>query len=147
MCALKNRAQRADVIGQLIIKNAAGQRIPLEELAAIEEVVGPRQITRKTISALSPSRPTFATGTSVPSWPRPMPPLHSKWICRRAIFSNGAAVRTSTTGQQAPDDRGANYPGAGVPDAVRQLRITLRNALLIMLNIPLALVGGIVALG
>ena len=43
----KEARDNAQVIQDLILENAAGQRIPLEELASIEEVVGPRQITRE----------------------------------------------------------------------------------------------------
>lgn len=136
----------ADVIRRLIIENAAGQRVPLEELADIEEVVGPRQITREnnqrfiTIqtnvrdrdigSFVAEADATIAEQVDLP------PGYFLKW---------GGQFELQ---QQANKRLMIVVP---ITLALVFLMLyanfgSLRNALLIMLNIPLALVGGVVAL-
>ncbi|MDX1506481.1 MAG: efflux RND transporter permease subunit, partial [Spongiibacter sp.] len=137
---------RADVIGQLIVKNAAGQRIPLEELAVIEEVVGPRQITREnnqrfiTIqtnvrdrdigSFVAEADAAIANQVDLP------PGYFLKWGGQFEL-------------QQQANKRLMIVVPITLALVFLMLFVnfrSLRNALLIMLNIPLALVGGIVAL-
>ncbi|MAP94553.1 MAG: CusA/CzcA family heavy metal efflux RND transporter [Ponticaulis sp.] len=43
----KNSRDSADQIGRLILKSETGARVPLENVATIQEVIGPRQITRE----------------------------------------------------------------------------------------------------
>jgi len=135
-----------DVIKDLIIENDNGQRIPLSELAVIEEVVGPRQITREnnqrfiTIqtnvrdrdigSFVAEANDTIAKQVKLP------PGYFLKW---------GGQFELQ---QQANKRLMIVVP---ITLALVFLMLyanfrSLRNALLIMLNIPLALVGGIVAL-
>ena len=144
---LKEKARNeAEVIRQLIIENAAGQRIPLEELAKIEEIVGPRQITRE-------NNQRFITiQTNV----------------RERDIGSFVAEADAAIAEQVDLPPGYFLKWGGQfelqQQANKRLMIvvpitlvlvflmlyanfsSLRNALLIMLNIPLALVGGIVAL-
>jgi cobalt-zinc-cadmium resistance protein CzcA len=138
--------QDAEAIRQLIIENDAGQRIPLEEVAAIEEVVGPRQITREnnqrfiTIQANVRDRDIgsfVAEADAAIAEQVDLPPGYFlKW---------GGQFELQ---QQANKRLMIVVP---ITLALVFLMLyanfsSLRNALLIMLNIPLALVGGIVAL-
>lgn len=137
---------KADVIGQLIIENSTGQRIPLEELATIEEVVGPRQITREnnqrfiTIQANVRDRDIgsfVAEADALIAKQIDLPPGYFlKW---------GGQFELQ---QQANQRLMIVVP---ITLALVFLMLyanfhSLRNALLIMLNIPLALVGGVVGL-
>ncbi|PHR67654.1 CusA/CzcA family heavy metal efflux RND transporter [Alcanivorax sp.] len=142
----KKSRDEADVIRQLIIENDAGQRIPLEELANIEEVVGPRQITRE-------NNQRFITiQTNV----------------RERDIGSFVAEADAAIAEQVDLPPGYFLKWGGQfelqQQANKRLMIvvpitlglvflmlyanfnSLRNALLIMLNIPLALVGGIVGL-
>jgi cobalt-zinc-cadmium resistance protein CzcA len=142
----KKSRDEADVIRQLIIENDAGQRIPLEELANIEEVVGPRQITRE-------NNQRFITiQTNV----------------RERDIGSFVAEADAAIAEQVDLPPGYFLKWGGQfelqQQANKRLMIvvpitlglvflmlyanfnSLRNALLIMLHIPLALVGGIVGL-
>jgi cobalt-zinc-cadmium resistance protein CzcA len=144
---LKERARNnADAIGRLIVENGQGQRIPLEELATIEEVVGPRQITREnnqrfiTVQANVRGRDIGSfveeAGAAIDKQVDLPPGYFLKW---------GGQFELQ---QQANRRLMIVVP---VTLALVFLMLyasfrSLRNALLIMLNIPLALVGGIAAL-
>ena len=136
----------ADVIRHLMIRNAAGQRIPLQELALVEEVVGPRQITREnnqrfiTIQANVRERDigsfVEAADAAIKEQVDLPPGYFLKW---------GGQFELQ---QQANKRLMIVVP---ITLALVFLMLyanfaSLRSALLIMLNIPLALVGGIVGL-
>lgn len=142
----KSGRDRMRAIKDIVIENAEGQRIPLNELAIIEEVVGPRQITREnnqrfiTIQTNVRDRDigSFVTeADAVISEEVNLPPGYFlKW------------------GGQFELQQQANKRLMIVVPITLALVFfmlyanfgSLQNALLIMLNIPLALVGGIVAL-
>jgi len=136
----------ADAIRQLLITTPDGARVPLEELATVEEITGPRQITRE-------DNQRFITVQ-----------------CNVVDRDIGTFVEEA---QGAIDDRIELAPGYLVTwggqfrlqqEANKRLAVvvpvtllatllllfgsfhSLRNSLLIVLNIPLALVGGIAAL-
>lgn len=138
--------QTIEAISEVLIESDDGNRIPLSELADIKEIVGPRQITREdnqrfiTIQCNVVDRDI---GTFVEE-------------AQNALASNielppGYLV---TWGGQFRLQQEANKRLSIVVPATLLIVClllfssfdSLRNTLLILLNIPLALVGGIVAL-
>ena len=135
-----------EAIREILIKAPDGMRIPLEQLATVEEVVGPRQITREnnqrfiTIQCNVVDRDI---GSFVEEAQRAineqvkLPPGY--------LATWGGQFRL----QQEANKRLAVV----VPITLLIISLllfssfgSLRNAVLILLNIPLALVGGVVAL-
>ncbi len=133
-------------IGEILITTPDGARVPLDELASIEEIVGLRQITREdnqrfiTIqcnvvgrdigSFVAEAQQALAAGVSLP------PGYRTTW---------GGQFRL----QQEANKRMAFV----VPIVLLFVFLLLfgnfgsvRNSVLILINIPLALVGGVVAL-
>jgi len=138
--------ETADAIGNVLISGPGEIRVPLSELARIEEVVGPRQITRED---------------------------NQRFITIQCNVS-GRDIGSFVADAQAAIDANVNLPAGYLvtwggqfrlqQEANRRLAIvvpitllvlflllyssfgSLRNACLILLNIPLALVGGVVAL-
>ncbi len=136
----------AEAIGEILVDGPGGTRVPLHDLAQIEEVVGPRQITRE-------NNQRFITIQ-----------------CNVVGRDIGGFVEEA----QAAIDRGIDLPPGYLmtwggqfrlqQEANRRLVVvvpitlllifvllygsfgSLRNTLLILLNIPLALVGGVVGL-
>ena len=135
-----------EAISQILVQSPQGLQVPLSQLARIEEVVGPRQITRE-------KSQRFITVQ-----------------CNVTDRDIGSFVAEA---QGAIEDRVALPPGYLVTwggqfrlqqEANKRLAIvvpitlfvlflllyssfnSLKNAALILLNIPLALVGGVVAL-
>lgn len=138
--------ERAEAIGEILIDGPGGARVPLRDLAEIREVVGPRQITRE-------NNQRFITVQ-----------------CNVVDRDIGSFVEE---GQAAIDEHVDLPPGYLATwggqfrlqqEANRRLAVvvpvtlllifillyssfgSLRNSLLIFLNIPLALVGGVVSL-
>jgi heavy metal efflux system protein len=135
-----------EAIARILIQSPEGVRVPLAELAEIEEIIGPRQITREnsqrfiTIqcnvidrdigSFVEEAQKAIEIGTNLPSG---------------YLMTWGGQFRL----QQEANRRLAVV----VPITLLVIFIllfisfnSLKNTLLILLNIPLALVGGIVAL-
>lgn len=133
-------------IGGLLIESPSGIEVPLSQLAEIKEVVGPRQITRE-------SNQRFITvmcnvvGRDIGSFVEE----GQKVIEKSVKLPSGYFV---TWGGQFKLQQEANARLAVVvPITLFIIFImlfssfnSLKNSLLIFLNIPLALVGGIVAL-
>ncbi len=136
----------AEAIQNILITGADGIRVPLAQLATIKEIVGPRQITREN---------------------------NQRFITVQANVIDRDIVSFVEEAQQAIDDEVKLPPGylttwggqfrlqqeankrLAVVIPVTLLIISLliyssfnsiKNAVLILLNIPLALVGGIIAL-
>ena len=137
---------RIDTIENIIIENSKGQRIPLNELAIVEEVVGPRQITREnnqrfiTVQTNVRDRDIgsfVAEADEVISEQVDLPPGYFlKWGGQFEL-------------QQKANKRLMIVVPITLILVFFMLYVnfgSLTNALLIMLNIPLALVGGIIAL-
>ncbi|MCB2141476.1 CusA/CzcA family heavy metal efflux RND transporter [bacterium] len=135
-----------EAIRQILIPGPGNLRVPLEDVAIVEEIVGPRQITREN------NQRFITVQTNVRG---------------RDIGSFVAAGQAAITEQvELPPGYLVNWGGQFElqQQANRRLAIvvpvtlllvflllfssfnSLRNALLIILNIPLALVGGVVAL-
>ena len=136
----------ADAIKETIIRSPDGALVPLDEVASVEEIVGPRQITRErsqrfiAIQAnvvgrdiggfVADAEKAIAAEVDLP------PGYITVW---------GGSYRL----QQEANKRFALV----IPITLLLIFLmiyaaldSLRNSLLILLNIPLALVGGIVAL-
>ena len=138
--------EHAEAIGEILIDGPGGARVPLRDLATIREVVGPRQITRE-------NNQRFITVQ-----------------CNVVDRDIGSFVEE---GQAAIDEQIDLPPGYLVQwggqfrlqqEANKRLAVvvpvtlvlifillyssfgSVRNSLLIFLNIPLALVGGVVSL-
>ncbi len=136
----------ADAIRQLLITTPEGARVPLDELATVEEITGPRQITREdnqrfiTVQCNVVDRDI---GTFVEE--------AKTLIDERIELAPGYLV---TWGGQFRLQQEANKRLALVVPITLLATLlllfgsfhSLRNSLLIVLNIPLALVGGIAAL-
>ena len=135
-----------EAISQILVQSPQGLQVPLAQLARIEEVVGPRQITRE---------------------------KSQRFITVQCNVSDRDIGSFVAEAQGAIEDRVALPPGYLVTwggqfrlqqEANKRLAIvvpitlfvlflllyssfnSLKNAALILLNIPLALVGGVVAL-
>ena len=144
---LKEEARNnAEVIRDLILENATGQRIPLEELASIEEVVGPRQITRENNQRFITIQ-TNVRDRDIGSFVAEADTA----IADRVDLPPGYFLKWG--GQFELQQQANKRLMIVVPITLALVFImlyanfgSLRNASLIMLNIPLALVGGIVGL-
>lgn len=138
--------QTPEAIAQLLVQSGEGIRVPLAQLARIEEVVGPRQITREKgqrFISVQCNVTDRDIGTFVED--------AQKAIDNQVTLPPGYLV---TWGGQFRLQQEANKRLAVViPITLFALFLllfamfnSLKNAALILLNIPLALVGGIVAL-
>lgn len=141
-----NARLTARAIGEILIKAPNGTNVPLSQLAEIEEVVGPRQITREnnqrfiTIQANVVDRDIVSfveEGQQIIESSLKLPPSY--------LVTWGGQFRL----QQEANARFAVV----IPITLLLIFLLLffnfgsvKNSLLILLNIPLALVGGVVAL-
>lgn len=135
-----------EAIGNVLVPGPGGVRVPLSDLAVLEEIVGPRQITRE-------NNQRFVTiqcnvvGRDIGSFVDEA----SRVIERKVELPAGYFV---TWGGQFRLQQEANRRlSLVVPVTLVVIFVllfssfgSLRNASLILLNIPLALVGGVVAL-
>lgn len=138
--------ETAEAIREVLVASPTGARVPLSELARVEEIIGPRQITRE-------NNQRFIT-------------IQCNVVDRDIGSFVGAAQAAIdaevdlppgyfvTWGGQFKLQQEANNRLAVVVPVTLALVFfllfsnfrSLKNALLIILNIPLALVGGVVAL-
>ncbi|WP_041522904.1 efflux RND transporter permease subunit [Gilvimarinus agarilyticus] len=136
----------AEAIAQLTVHTDAGMQVPLQELATLEYVTGPRQITREnsqrfiTVQANVRERDI---GSFVQE--------ANAAIAREVDLPPGYYVKWG--GQFELQQKANQRLLVVVPITLALVLLMLylnfgsvANALLIMLNIPLALVGGVVAL-
>jgi cobalt-zinc-cadmium resistance protein CzcA len=138
--------QSTEAIGHILVRSPKGVEVPLDELTTIEEIVGPRQITRE-------NNQRFITvqcnvrGRDIGSFVE-----EAQGIIEREVkLPPGYIV---TWGGQFQLQQEANKRLAVVvPVTIFIVFLllfssfkSLKNSLLILLNIPLALVGGVVAL-
>jgi cobalt-zinc-cadmium resistance protein CzcA len=135
-----------EAIGAILVTSSDGVRLPLSELASIQEITGPRQITRE----------------------------HNQRFITVQCNVTGRDIGTFVEDAQAAIDAEVDLPPGYLVTWGGQFRLqqeankrlalvvpitlvliflllfsnfhSLKNSLLIILNIPLALVGGIVAL-
>lgn len=138
--------QTAEAIGHILINGPDGLKVPLDELAAIEEIIGPRQIKRE-------DNQRFITvqcnviGRDIGTFVEEAQGV----IDEQVDLPPGYLV---TWGGQFRLQQEANKRlRVVVPFTLLAVFLllfssfqSLRNAALILLNIPLALVGGVAAL-
>ena len=135
-----------EAISQILVQSPQGLQVPLAQLARIEEVVGPRQITREKSQRFITVQ-CNVTDRDIGSFVEEARAA----IDERVALPPGYLV---TWGGQFRLQQEANKRLAVVvPITLFVLLLllfssfhSLRNAALILLNIPLALVGGVVAL-
>ncbi|MDA1192235.1 MAG: efflux RND transporter permease subunit, partial [Candidatus Poribacteria bacterium] len=136
----------SDVIGNILIHSPDGARVPLRELATIEEIVGPRQITRE-------HNQRFITvqcnvrGRDIGSF------VADGQEALRASVTLPPGYLVTWGGQFELQQEANRRLKLVIPATLLAVFILLysafnsmRNSILILLNIPLALVGGVVAL-
>lgn len=135
-----------DAIKEVIIESPDGKHVPLDELAEVHEIVGPRQITRENNQRFITVQ-TNVVGRDIVSFVEEA----QNAITKQVDLPSGYLV---TWGGQFRLQQEANKRLAIViPITLFFITLLLyssfnsiRNTALILLNIPLALVGGIVAL-
>ncbi len=135
-----------EAIRQILIKTQDGARVPLEQLAEVREVVGPRQITRENTQRFITVQ-CNVVGRDIGSFVREAQAA----IDRAVDLPPGYLI---TWGGQFELQQQANRRLMVVIPVTLMLILlllyssfnSLRNCLLILLNIPLALVGGVVGL-
>ena len=136
----------AEAIGHILVPTPAGAMVPLDELATIEEIVGPRQITRENTQRFI-SVHCNVRGRDIGSFVADA----QRAIDAKVDMPPGYLV---TWGGQFALQQAANRRLAVViPVTLLIVSLLLystfnsfRNSLLILLNIPLALVGGVAGL-
>jgi cobalt-zinc-cadmium resistance protein CzcA len=138
--------ESARAIRDLMIPAPGGGTVPLDELATVEEIVGPRQITREDNQRFITIQ-CNVVGRDIGTFVEEAHGL----IDEKVALPAGYLV---TWGGQFRLQQEANRRLAVVVPATLLLIFlllfasfgTLRSPILILLNIPLALVGGVVAL-
>lgn len=136
----------AEVISDILVPAPGGAKVPLDELAKIEEIVGPRQITRE-------DNQRFITvqcnvrGRDIGSFVADA----QRAIEAKVKFPPGYSVNWG--GQFELQQQANKRLAVVIPFTLLIVFLllystfnSLRNCLLILLNIPLALVGGIAGL-
>jgi cobalt-zinc-cadmium resistance protein CzcA len=138
--------QTAESIGHILITAPDGAKVPLDQLASIEEIVGPRQITREDNQRFISVQCNVVDRD-----------IGSFVADAQAVIESSVDLPPGylvTWGGQFRLQQEANRRFAVVIPATLLLVFLLlfgnfgsiRNSILILLNIPLALVGGVVAL-
>ena len=135
-----------EIIRHILITTPDGAKVPLDELTTIEEIVGPRQITRENSQRFITVQ-TNVRGRDIGSFVEEA----QKAIDEKVQFPPGYLV--SWGGQFELQQEANKRLSLVVPVTLLIVFLllfssfnSLKNALLIILNIPLALVGGVVAL-
>ncbi|MBW1882736.1 MAG: efflux RND transporter permease subunit [Deltaproteobacteria bacterium] len=135
-----------EAIGNLLIAGPSGIRVPLSELAEISEVIGPRQITREDNQRFITIQ-CNVTGRDIGSF------VADAQAAIDAQIKLPAGYLVTWGGQFRLQQEANRRLAIVVPITLLVLFLllyssfgSLHNAGLILLNIPLALVGGVVAL-
>ncbi len=137
---------RSEAIAEILIPSADGNRIPLDQLAHIEEIVGPRQITREDNQRFITIQ-CNVVNRDIGSFVKE---------ARQAIASNvelPTGYLLTWGGQYRLQQQANKRLAVVIPATIVLISLLLymsfrsiRNTALILLNIPLSLVGGVVAL-
>ena len=138
--------QTPEAIAQILVQGPEGMKVPLSQLAHIEEIIGPRQITRVNSQRFITVQ-CNVNGRDIVSFVEEA----QQAIDDEVVLPSGYLV---TWGGQFRLQQEANKRLALViPITLLILFLLLfssfnsvKNAVLILLNIPLALVGGVVGL-
>jgi cobalt-zinc-cadmium resistance protein CzcA len=135
-----------EVIRHILITAPNGAKVPLDELTIIEEIVGPRQITRENNQRFITVQ-TNVRGRDIGSFVEEA----QKAIDAKVQFPPGYLLKWG--GQFELQQEANKRLSLVVPITLLIVFLllfssfnSLMNALLIILNIPLALVGGVVGL-
>ncbi len=135
-----------ETIGHILISAPDGVKVPLDELTVIEEIVGPRQITRQNNQRFITVQANVR-GRDIGSFVEEA----QRAIDARVQFPSGYLI--SWGGQFELQQEANKRLSLVVPITLLIVFLllfssfnSLKNALLIILNIPLALVGGVVGL-
>lgn len=137
---------RADVIQHILIAAPGGAKVPLDQLATIEEIVGPRQITRENNQRFVTVQ-TNVRGRDIGSFVAE----GQQAIAAKVQMPPGYLI--SWGGQFELQQQANKRLALVVPVTLLIILFllfmnfsSLKNTFLILLNIPLALVGGVVGL-
>ncbi|MFQ5444204.1 MAG: efflux RND transporter permease subunit, partial [Nitrospinales bacterium] len=135
-----------DAIGQILIPAPGNMNVPLNQLAKIEEIVGPRQITRENNQRFITVQ-CNVTGRDIGSFVKEA----QQAIANNVDLPPGYLVAWG--GQFRLQQEANKRLALVVPITLLIIFIllyssfnSLKNSLLILLNIPLALVGGVLGL-
>jgi cobalt-zinc-cadmium resistance protein CzcA len=136
----------AEAIRHILIAAPGGAKVPLDQLASIEEIVGPRQITRENNQRFITVQ-TNVRGRDIGSFVAE----GQKAIAEQVRMPPGYLVNWG--GQFELQQQANQRLALVVPVTLLIILLllfmnfnSLKNTFLILLNIPLALVGGVVAL-
>lgn len=135
---------RLDTIGEVLIATPTGARLPLREFARVERFTGPNRITREQVErkiVVSCNIAGRDVMSVVDDCRERIDPVLAKYPGCRVEF--GGQFQSAVTAQQT-----ILFVGTGVVLGIFFL-LTLafrsaRDATLVMLNLPLALIGGVV---
>jgi len=135
-----------EAIGRILIEGPGGIKVPISQIARIEEIIGPRQITRENNQRFI-SVQCNVTGRDIGSFVE-----EAQGVIDRDIdLPPGCFV--SWGGEFRLQQEANKRLALVIPAALLLIFVllyscfnSLMNALLIMLNIPLALVGGVAGL-
>jgi cobalt-zinc-cadmium resistance protein CzcA len=136
----------AEAIRHILIAAPGGAKVPLDQLASIEEIVGPRQITRENNQRFITVQ-TNVRGRDIGSFVAE----GQQTIAEQVQMPAGYLVHWG--GQFELQQQANRRLALVVPVTLLVILLllfmnfnSLRNSFLILLNIPLALVGGVVGL-
>lgn len=135
-----------DAISETIIRSPDGSLVPLDEVASIEKIVGPRQITRERSQRFIAIQ-CNVTGRDIGSFV-----AEAEEVIAEAV-DLPAGYLTAWGGSYKLQQEANKRFAVVIPITLLLILLmiyaalnSLKNSLLILLNIPLALVGGIAAL-
>ncbi len=135
-----------EAIGQILVRSPDGAWVPLHELASIDEIVGPRQITRENNQRFITVQ-CNVTGRDITSF------VNEAQKAIEDKISLPAGYFTTWGGQFRLQQEANKRLAVVIPITLLFVFFllyssfnSLKNSLLILLNLPLALVGGIVGL-
>ncbi len=142
----ESRRDSAETIGRLILESEAGAKVPLSSVASLRKVVGPRQITRENGERFTTVQ-LNVRGRDIGSF------VADAQIATEASLDLPPGYRVEWGGQfelqQQANERFAIVIPITLSIVLLILLLTfgrLKSAILILLNIPLALTGGALAL-
>ncbi len=142
----EDRRANAAAIGRLILESESGARIPLQSVASIEEVIGPRQISRENGERFITVQ-LNVRGRDIGSFVADAQEVTS------SALSLPAGYRIEWGGQFELQQQANARFAVVIPITLGIVFLILllafgriKSAILILLNIPLALTGGALAL-
>ena len=142
----EDRRDDADAIGRLILKSESGAQIPLSSVASIGDVIGPRQITRENGERFITVQ-LNVRGRDIGSF------VADAQIATESALELPPGYRVEWGGQFELQQQANARFAVVIPITLGIVLLILllafgrlKSAILILLNIPLALTGGALAL-